>query len=104
MTPTQLSLRHLRTLHWTVDVVEHWNHHANIRVDLFDIIDIVALRGGETLGVQATSYSNMSARCRKIAEADATPALREAGWRLVVHGWQQKGKGERYILHERDVS
>jgi hypothetical protein len=104
MTPTQLSLRHLRDAGWTVDVVEHWNHHALIREDLFGIIDIVALRGTETLGVQATSYTNISARVRKIAEASTTPALREAGWRLVVHGWQHKAKGARYILHERDVS
>jgi hypothetical protein len=104
VTPTQLSLRHLRADGWTVDVVEHWNSHALIRVDLFEILDIVALRGAETMGVQATSYTNISARCRKIAEADATPALRAAGWRLVVHGWQQKGKGERYHLFERDVS
>jgi hypothetical protein len=104
MTPTELSLRHLRTLHWTAEVVEHWNPHARKRHDLFEILDIVALRGDVTLGVQATSYTNISSRCRKIAEADATPALRAAGWRLVVHGWQQSTKGARYILHERDVS
>jgi hypothetical protein len=84
--------------------VEHWNPHARKRHDLFEILDIVALRGDVTLGVQATSYTNISSRCRKIAEADATPALRAAGWRLVVHGWQQSTKGARYILHERDVS
>jgi hypothetical protein len=104
MTPTQLSLRHLRGDGWMVDVVEHWNSHALIRQDLFDIIDIVALKGDTTMGVQSTSYTNISSRCRKIATAPATPALREAGWRLVVHGWQQSTKGARYILHERDVS
>jgi hypothetical protein len=104
MTPMQLSLRHLRADGWTVAITEHWDHRSMTRHDLFEILDIVALKGDTTMGVQATSYTNISSRCRKIAEADATPVLRAAGWRLVVHGWQQKGKGERYHLFERDVS
>lgn len=70
-------------------VVEKWNPHAKIRQDLFGIIDIVVIRGEETIGVQSTSYSNVSARVRKIAESEHIGALRDAGWRIVVHGWRK---------------
>jgi hypothetical protein len=83
-------------------VVEKWNPHAKIRQDLFGIIDIVAVGERETVGVQACAYSSVSARVRKIAEADTTPKVRAAGWKLLVHGWR-KVKG-RYQVREVVVS
>src|SRR4029077_18471640 len=78
ITPTQLTLRDLRGEGWTAEVVEHYNVFTKTRHDLFNIIDIVALRGGTTLGGQATSATNVAARIRKIAEHPNTPALRQA--------------------------
>ncbi len=66
--PTQLSLKKLREEGYTVQVVEYWNSFARIRIDLFGFIDIIALKGKEVLAVQTTSASNMSARCKKIAD------------------------------------
>ncbi len=103
MTPTQRSMAHLRKQGYLVAVTERWNPHARIRQDLFGIVDLIGLRDGETIAVQTTSGSNVSARVRKIAESDATPVLREAGWRIVVHGWRQDSKG-RYQLREVDIS
>lgn len=103
MTPTQRSLAYLRAQGWQVAVVERWNPHARIRQDLFGVLDLLAVRDGQTLGVQTTSGSNVAARARKIAEAEQVPALRKAGWLLHVHGWR-KGANGRWALREVDCS
>lgn len=92
MTPTQLSLRDLRADGYTAEVVEKWNPHARIRQDLFGIIDIVALKGADTLAVQATTDSNVSSRVHKIADSPNVAAIREAGWRIEVWGWKKAGR------------
>jgi hypothetical protein len=86
-----------------VAIVEHWNPFARIRQDLFGVLDLLAVRDGVTLGVQTTSGSNVSARVKKIAESDAVPALRRAGWAIVVHGWRKAANG-RWTLREVDCS
>lgn len=101
--PTQLSLRELRKTCQAVQVVERWNPHARIRQDLFGFIDIIALHGSETIAVQSTSWANVPARARKIAESEHLAAVREAGWRILVHGWR-KGKNGRYELRCEDIS
>lgn len=89
MTPTQLTLRLLREEGWLAEVVERWVPGANIRKDLFGWVDIVALRDGETLAVQCTSYTNISARVKKIAESDTVDHVRKAGWSIWVIGWRK---------------
>ncbi len=100
MSPTQRTLKHLRALGYYAAIVEHWNAFAKIRQDLFGIIDVLAVKPGETLGFQCTSSSNVSSRLHKRADHESTPQLRQAGWRLEVHGWK-KGKPEPRIV---DVS
>lgn len=92
LSPTQRSLAALREAGYTAAVVEHWNPHARIRQDLFGFVDILAIRDGETLAVQATSRSNVSSRVRKIKihEHDNLAAVLGAGWRVQVHGWGQR--------------
>lgn len=104
VTPTQLSLKALRDAGYTAAIVEHWNPHVRIRQDLFGFIDIVALRHGETLAVQTTSRDNLSARLRKIADHPNLPAVREAGWRIEVHGWAQKKQRAPWECRTVDVS
>jgi carbonic anhydrase len=89
MSPTQRSLAYLREQGMTCEVVERWNAFARIRQDLFGIIDIVALDEQQTLGVQTTSWTNVSARVKKIADSPHLPALLRAGWVLEVHGWKK---------------
>lgn len=101
--PTQRSLDLLRKDGWLVAVVERWNPHAFIRQDLFGIIDVLAVRGSETMGVQVTSAGNVSARIRKMSESDALPVLREANWRIEVHGWRKNAKG-RWVCRVEDIS
>jgi hypothetical protein len=101
--PTQLSLAKLREEGYIVDVVERWIPGANIRKDLYGFIDIIALKGKETLVVQTTSASNLSARCKKIADHENVGAVREAGWTIHVHGWHQDDK-RKWHCKVKDVS
>ena len=101
--PTTRTLALLRKDGWTAAVVEKWNPHARIRQDLFGIIDVLAVRDGDTLGVQCTSASNVSSRVQKITDSDALPRLREAGWLVVVHGWRKNTKN-RWICRAVDLS
>ena len=55
MSPTQLSIRHLKENGYLVSVVEKWNPFVKIRQDLFGFIDVLAIRENETLAVQVTS-------------------------------------------------
>jgi hypothetical protein len=52
----------------------------------------------KVLAVQTTSRSEVSKRVRKIAESETVGRVREAGVRIVVHGWHGK------TLVERDLS
>lgn len=97
MSPTERSLKYLRKLGYTVAVVERWNPFAKIRQDMWGIIDLVAIGKGETIGVQATSKSNVSSRIKKIAEHVNTPRLREAGWKLWILGWEKGAKEPRLV-------
>ena len=63
----------------------------------------MCLGDGETVGVQTTSSSNVSARVKKITASEHLPALRRAGWRLLVHGWRKNSTG-KWVLREVDVS
>jgi len=109
VTPTQRSLAHLRREGYEVAIVEHWNSFIRRRQDLFGIIDLLAVRAGETLAVQTTSGSNVSARVKKIAANEYTDTIREANVRLEVHGWAKRkvkrgGKAERWHCRIVDVS
>lgn len=95
--PTQRTLEHLRSRGYRTHVVETWNSHACVRVDLFGAIDVLALgrdHNGkmELLAVQTTSGSNVSARVAKILSLDAMRLWVESGNRLVVHGWTKKAR------------
>lgn len=103
MTPTQRSLRYMRDQGYVAEVVEHWVPFAKVRRDLFGILDIVCLGANETVGVQTTSASNVSARVKKITESAHLGALRRAGWKLVIHGWRKNAAG-KWVLREVDVS
>ena len=104
ISPTQNSLKKIKTDGWTtVAIVEHWNPFARIRQDLFGFIDILAINNkGEVLAVQTTSYTNIGARVKKIAENEHINNVREAGWTIEVHGWYKKNN--RWQVKVVDVS
>lgn len=105
MSPTQLSLRQLRAEGYTAWVVETYNHITKRRRDLWGFADILAIRKDGILAVQATSYSNISSRVKKISLAEDVDAVREAGIRIEVWGWHQpKGKWTEWKLRIVDCS
>ncbi|HEV3144838.1 MAG TPA: hypothetical protein VGZ47_13190 [Gemmataceae bacterium] len=82
----------MRRSGYQAEVCERWIPRANIRKDLFGILDIVAIGRGENgvLWIQATTAPNLSARRRK---AQAAPALRTwlaAGNRFELWAWSQR--------------
>lgn len=89
--PTQRTLERLRKDGWLPAVVEKRNPATKTLNDLYGFIDVLAVRDGETLGVQATSYSNVSKRVNKIADHENVDAVRKAGWRIEVWGWHKVG-------------
>ena len=101
--PTSRSLDKLRKEGWLADVVEKWVPQARVRKDLFGFIDILCLKDGVILGVQATSGSNLSARVKKITEHENIAEVRKAGIRIEVWGWRKNAKG-RWMCRIEDVS
>jgi hypothetical protein len=101
MTPSQRTIRQLKDQGYTVANVETYNFFTKRRHDLFGVIDILAIGNGETLAVQVTTKSNMSARIRKIEDSEALPEMLRSGWRVIVHGWF-KNKSNRYELKEME--
>lgn len=102
MSPTQLSIRHLKENGYLVAVVEKWNPFVKIRQDLFGFIDVLAIKENETLAVQVTSAANMKARLRKIEDIETLPKVRDANWRIEIHGW--KKEKNKWVLSMIDIS
>ena len=97
-----LSLRSKKLLQsegYTVETVEYYNSFTKRKHDLFNCIDLLAIGNGETIAIQVTSKSNMSARIKKIEDNPALPEMLRSKWRIVVHGWF-KNKSGRYELKQ----
>lgn len=106
MSPTQRTLAECRRRGWDVQVVEKWNAFARRRVDLFGVIDLVAITPIGILGIQACAGSSHAAR---LAKALAEPRLVRwltAGARFAVWSWARRGRGKRkqWALREHEVS
>jgi hypothetical protein len=96
MTPTQRTLKQLRSLGYSCGIVERFNKFIGphgIRQDLFGIIDIIAIKTGETLGVQSCG-SAFSEHDKTIFKSENTIKWLQAGNRLELWGWR-KIKKER---------
>lgn len=78
-----------------VAIVEHWNSFAKVRQDLFGFIDILAVRNGVVVGIQATSGTNLSARLKKCREHENLPFWLDAA-EFEIWAWTVKRrKGKR---------
>lgn len=111
MSPTQRSLKLMRSRGYTAAVTERWNPHAKIRQDLFGFIDIVAVSPdvhGVT-AVQACGSGGMSSHRKKIAGIEAARVWLRSGNHLLVQEWVRrpplKGKARlRIELREHLVT
>ena len=104
ISPTQNSIKKIKTDGWTtVAIVEYFVPFAKVRRDLFGFIDVLAVKDGDTLGIQCTTFNNRLARVRKIEDSEHLPVLREANWSLEVWGWR-KNKSNKWEVDIIDVS
>ena len=105
MTPTARTLQRLRKLGFTAGVVERFNHHTKTRHDLFGCIDVVAISvEGGTLGVQATSGSNLASRVTKSLWVPELCVWLAAGNRFECWGWRKlQPKGTKRVRWEPKV-
>lgn len=103
MTPTERTLKALRKADVAVDVVERWIPRANIRKDLFGVFDLVALEpgGSGVVGVQVTTYKNVSSRVKKIRASEHIDRWFECGNRVEVWGWRKVKRNGREVYRPR---
>ncbi len=87
LTPTTLSLRKLVNSGWTVDICER--QIGNFKKDLFGFADLIAFAGNRIILIQATDYSNSSARVRKI-HGKTEARLWLAGYSREIQVWAWK--------------
>ena len=94
MTPTARTLKVLRDGGCYATHEETWDHYRKRRRDLLGFIDILCLSGPYTVGIQATTSGNVSARVKKICNERAKPARAwlEAGNIIEVWGWKKYAK------------
>lgn len=87
--PTQLSLKLMKDRGYLCQIVERWNSFAKVRQDLFGFIDVICVSDDGVIGVQTTSYSNMSARVKKIREHENFQKVYDSGIKTIVQGWHK---------------
>lgn len=92
--PTELTLRFLRSAGYWAGVVERWVPRAKKRIDLFGFCDIVAVHPNVpgTLFVQTTSAAHHADHLAKVCAAPAARGVLEAGNRIWVCTWKKVGR------------
>ncbi len=104
MSPTARSLAELRKRGYIAAVVERWNPHARLRQDLFGCIDVLAIRPGQILAVQACAGSSAAARIAKVKSTPAFTTMLAAGITVAVWSWSKRGaRGKRKVWTLREV-
>ncbi len=96
--PTQRTLDELRKRGWTAQVVERpWNKFSKVTLDLFGVIDLVAIAHDEQwvprtaiLGIQATTGAHHADRRTKILAEPRAKEWVDAGGRLELWTWSQR--------------
>lgn len=91
MSPTQRTLKELKTLGFQSHIVERWNAYARVRVDVFGFGDILACYPGVgVLLIQATSGTNHSKRKDKIVAEPMARTWLDSGGRIEVWSFAKK--------------
>lgn len=113
-TPTRRTLEYCRREGWMADICEKWipaqapkqaetpehfqRFHRSFgrRKDLFGFIDVICIRPGAIVAIQATSGSNGIHRVKKIQQecSDAAAAWLDAGGEIEVWAWRKYAQRE----------
>lgn len=99
MSPTQRSLKHLRSQFYQCAIVEKRIPHVNVTRDCFgaDILACRTVPKQEIVLVQATSKTNLAARERKVRGNPDVWGWIRSGGRFLLHGWDGSQLTEREI-------
>ncbi len=106
MTPTQRTLAECRKRGYHVQVVERFCVYSKRRIDLFGVIDLVAITPTGILGIQCTSGANHASRRTKALKEPRLQAWLEAGARFSVWSWSKRGsagKRKLWTLREEEI-
>lgn len=91
--PTQRTMQFFHKLEWEIWPAEYWCKFSNKRRDLGGFIDLVLLHEQRKLhvGLQVTTYSNVSARVKKIKTQRRRQARKwiYTGGAVQVWGWKE---------------
>lgn len=98
--PSARTLAECRKRGWIAQVVERFNTYTNQRVDLFGVIDLVAISPTGIVGIQACAGSRSdgrgggdhAARRAKILAEPRARAWVQAGAALQVWSWAKRGE------------
>jgi hypothetical protein len=60
---------------------------------MFGFIDLVAVKPGRTLAIQACAGASSAARVGKITNAELVGPVREANWEIQVWAWRKLKTG-----------
>jgi hypothetical protein len=101
MTPTQRTMDELRKRGYMVGRVEQWipAAHGGFRKDLFGIIDLLAISGELTLGIQVcgTAWSAHVDKLKTEGEKSVRAWLQSPHRRLELWGWRPLKEGARRV-------
>ena len=105
--PTQRTLAEAKKLGFTSQVVEKWNSFARRRIDLFGVIDVVAVMPGVGIvGIQTTSGSCHAARRAKALAEPRLAAWLASGGRFEIWSWGnrgERGKRKEWTLRREEI-
>ncbi len=88
---TQRTLKYLRDEDYTTAFVEKYVYQVKKKFDMFGIIDIVAIKLGETVGVQSCGL-DFTSHDRTILGHENSLKWLKAGNRLMLIGWNKVKK------------
>jgi len=100
---TQRTIKLLENQGFKTWNVELWNSFSRRKTDLFGIIDRIAIRPGQIVGVQICG-SDFQPHVRKITESEYTVPWLESGALLWLIGWRKvlkKRGGKQRIYRPR---
>lgn len=103
VSPNARTLKLYRDMGYLADVVERYDHHAQRLHDFLGMFDIIALRPGETVGLQPTTDAHVAARIKKIRSSPLYAAWLKTGARIRVVGWGVRADG-KWRPHEIELT
>ena len=90
--------QYLRAHGYVAERAGSYNARTRRTRDFLGIIDIIAFKGQDTVGIQVTSASNVSARVKKANASELLPKWLEGGTRrMEVWGWRKGERGDKAL-------